>query len=157
MDRNSEFLRALEQGRQAASGLLELLQREHQALVDDALDDFITLSEEKRARIAELETFDRHRARLLGDAGLSDDEAGMTDFLSRCPSDSAAQHWQAFLELLYRCQDQNEINGRMIHARRRQVEEALAILRGQLGTSELAYDPQGRPTTPAASKPIAKA
>lgn len=154
-----DFLHALHEGWQAAQALLDFLQRENEALVKDALDDFLELSNKKKEKIATLEAFDRTRAALLKAAGLSDDEAGMQAFLGRCcnpQTSEVSQQWEKFLEVLKACQQQNETNGCMIHARQRQIQEALAILRGQLGTAEVAYDQQGRTTTASASTPIAK-
>ncbi len=148
------FTQALQAGVEAARNLLENLEREREALVADDLDGFLQLTEGKKERIAALEAFDRQRLAALRQAGLGEDEAGMEALLAGDPR--ADTLWRELLHVLQSCQRLNEINGRIIQARKRQVEQALSILRGQLGSEKLAYDRQGRITGTDPGLPLGK-
>lgn len=154
-----DFLQLVQRGIRSAHELLAFLKQENTALTADDLDTFLELAQQKKEKIAALEAIDRQRAALLQTAGLADDEQGSAAFLSQCSTQAASlpQQWDEFLTTLKACQQQNETNGRMIHARQHQLQEALAILRGQFGEDGLAYDQQGKPTKATSTSSIAKA
>ncbi len=153
------FLQLIRNGIRSAHELLTLLQQENSALRDDDLDTFLALAQQKKEKIAALETIDQQRATMLQAAGLTDDEQGTATFLSQGSERCIAlpQQWGEFLNALKACQQQNETNGRMIYARQHQLQQALNILRGQFGEEELSYDQQGKPTKATGTTPIAKA
>jgi len=99
--------------------LLDTLRAEHDALTRNDLELLSSLTAQKERQLAEL------------DAGAP-----------------AADHaeWQA---LVSQCREQNEINGALIHARRRFVESFLELLRPS--TAPAVYDASG--TTRQTSEP----
>ncbi len=148
------FAQTLQTGVEAARRLLENLEREHEALIADDLDGFLRLTEDKKERISALETFDQQRLAALRQAGVGEDEAGMEALLAGDPR--ANTLWRQLLHILQSCQRLNEINGRIIQTRKRQVEQAMELLRGQLGSERLAYDRQGRVTVSNRGTPLGK-
>ncbi len=153
---SEDFLQLTRQGLRSARALLDFLERENTALREDDLDTFLALAQQKKEKITALEDVDRPRVALLQAACLPADEGGTAAFIDASPP-PLPQQWQAFLETLKACQRQNATNGRMIHARQHQLQQALEILRGQFGEEGLAYDQQGRPTKSQRTTPIAKA
>ncbi len=153
------FLEIVRDGMESARKLLSFLEQENTALRNNDLDGFLDLAQRKKAEIAVLEGIEQRRAALLHSIGLAGDERGMADFLIRHDNEHTDMrgHWQKFLGLLKACQRLNDTNGRMIHARQQQLQQALEILRGQLGSGELAYDQQGKTTKDITPTPLAKA
>lgn len=153
------FLAVVSDGIRSAQQLLSFLEQENTALKNNDLDTFLELAQQKKSTINILEHIDRRRAAVLQAAGMDDNEKSMADFLLQHQEthvDLTGQ-WQNFLDILKSCQRLNETNGRMIHARQQQLQQALEILHGQLNGGELAYDQQGRTTKDTPSRPIAKA
>ncbi len=137
-----ELNRVLAQEIQAAGHLLRLLEDEHAALRGDDPDRLLEAVAAKERCAQSLERLTRrHRALLAGRAA------------DTVPEDALGEELQRLAEA---CRRQNAANGRLVEARRRHAEQALAILRGQSpGTA--GYDPRGRPLMPTASRDLSKA
>ncbi len=139
--------------------LLATLQEEFRAL---SRPDAVTIEEivaRKRELIARLEDESARRAVMLRAAGYADGTADMREWLGQVdntPDRRILRLWQDFTVMLRKCQQQNQINGRVIDVNRRRVHDALCILRGTELDSGL-YDPRGSTQAPGASRPITTA
>ncbi len=139
--------------------LLATLQEEFNALskADAAMIEHVV--SRKRELIASLEKESARRAAMLRAAGCGEDATGMQEWLRR--SDNSADRqlerlWQEFTALLLRCQQQNQINGRVIDLGRRRVHDALCILRGTEPDPGI-YDLRGSTQAAVASRPLTTA
>ena len=142
-----------------AALLLATLQEEFRAL---SRPDTVTIEEivaRKRELVVRLEDESARRAVTLRTAGFADGTADMGEWLSQVdntPDRRILRLWQDFTVMLCKCQQQNQVNGRVIDVNRRRVHDALCILRGTEFDSGL-YDPRGSTQVPSASRPITTA
>ena len=142
-----------------AALLLATLQEEFRAL---SRPDTVTIEEivaRKRELVMRLENESARRAATLRTAGFADGTADMGEWLSQAdntPDRRIFRLWQDFTVMLCKCQQQNQVNGRVIDVNRRRVHDALCILRGTEFDSGL-YDPRGSTQVPSASRPITTA
>jgi flagellar biosynthesis/type III secretory pathway chaperone len=121
-----------------AEHLLAILQREHAALVDGDLPAIERLAREKQDAVREMDAVARGLQQL---AAAADPE-----------------RTQQFTTLASECRRQNEINGGMVAASLRHVQQLLAVLQGRTPGDEL-YSRAGTPAAPgtAGGRPLASA
>lgn len=134
-DQREQSPRRLQRDLGLVADLLEILQREHQALMQNNLSALEDLLHTKQKTIADLERID-------GLAGGS----SHTELPNGCaaqPSTDAYDLWQQLSAVTVKCQEQNRLNGALLASRRRHAERALAILRGQPAENET-YGPSGQ-------------
>lgn len=139
-----------------ASQLLELLEREFDALRERDLPRLQGLLEEKQPLLLALQQHADERAQCLLAAGVSADAAGLNQLADKSPlgeqligtSQTLAQH----LQLL---QDANLRNGRLIHTNQHAVRSALNVLRGQETPS--LYDSRGGASKVTRNRPLSQA
>ena len=127
-------------------GFLELLEAEQQALVAGDIDRLMPLAGEKTELFARLSDLGAARGRLLAEAALGADRAGMEAWLAR-HADAAAPRraWRELLTLGERARALNESNGRLIATRLANNQQALATLLGAANQAAL-YGPDGQAT-----------
>ena len=122
-----------------AEQLLAILKREHEALVHGDLPAIEGLVHEKQCAVLEM------------------------DALARCLSPAAAaadthpERTQRFTTIAGECRHQNEINGGMVAASLRHVQQVLSLLQGRTPGDEL-YSRAGAPAPGApGGRPLASA
>ena len=130
----------------AAQGLLAILHDEFEALSHTITPDEIArFTTQKEQRVSEMER--ATKARILA--------IPATDpLLSTEPLKSL---WETLRKVALECQQQNQINGRIITSSKRHIEQAAAILHGKPPSSELHYGSTGETVVETARHTIAKA
>ena len=124
-----------------AEQLLTILKREHEALVRGDLPAIETLVREKQQAVVDLDA--------------------VANSLRRQPDaapDADPERAQRFTAVANQCRHQNEINGGMVAASLRHVQQMLALLQGQVPGDEL-YSRAGAPASGATTvgRPLASA
>lgn len=130
------------------AGLLQCLEDERTALAARNMDQVEQVTQRKIDLTRELEQLEQQRATLVTDLGYSNDLDGMAHCMGSQPNRQQLELlWRQVLDNLQACRDGNLTNGGILELGRKQVEQALTILRGQQNATRL-YDPEGgsRPT-----------
>jgi len=107
---------------------------------------------EKEALAAELNELTRERGRLLAEAGLTPDRAGMEGWLARHPEqEEACAAWNRTLAGAAQAKEINRLNGELIRMQMEIAAQALEILQRKESRLDL-YGPDGRSTSPSPSR-----
>ncbi len=126
-----------------ARGLKKALADERRALEDRDTDALGRIVERKDARLKELFALEKTRAGVCVDAGFGADPDAMLRVVEWCDHDATIQtDWGRFRELAEELGSLNLTNGAIIRLRRKQVSDALALLRGDDGVTDT-YGPDG--------------
>ncbi len=142
---------------EAASRLLDLLQREHTALKTRAVEDLELVAREKRACTDDIQTLCHRRMACLDLHGFG--TGGVRAWMAACPDaerSAVEWRWRRLAEVMARAQRQNDTNGAIIAASRRGTEQALAILHGHDPRQTGLYDQGARTRTGLRSTPIGR-
>jgi len=116
--------------------LYQCLSDERDALCNNQYETIMALAEKKQFLVAELDQLDQQRRQLSGSIDFA-------QFLSQS-SPELNQAWQALRDKIQRCQQQNEVNGRMLNRRNQIAQETLNILTGRSNGDETTYGPGGK-------------
>ena len=115
-----------------AQRLLELLDNEHHALCHIELDVLERLLGEKTQLLDGLDRQRQQRSELLRAAGLSADRASLESLAPRvAQGEELLQAATELADLLDRCQQLNQRNGRLIQNGQTNVEGLLMVVRGK--------------------------
>ena len=139
-------------------GLRRQLDDEAAALAANDVETLESAVTAKNASVGKLEQLEQQRQRLLETAGFSGNRYGANACIEWCDeNDKLAQLWRQLLDEVQTCQRQNSVNGTLVQFSRRNVQQLLDILRGQLPSGRL-YDPSGDTSTCAeTTRTLAKA
>jgi len=108
-------------------------------------EEIINLATQKEALLSAIDETSAHRIAVLPDTA--------PELLTE-PLNSL---WKNLLEIATACQKQNQINGIIINANQRHIEQATIILSGIQPEMELRYDSLGETTSERLPRSIAKA
>ncbi len=127
----------------ACSTLLGLLHTEREALKSRDVDKLEEVIQAKSAFLLQLEQGARQRSQWVPQKtpGGQKSEALWLDLLRRLDP-TLESDWEGFRDLLKQCQDQNEINGKLLARNQQVFARLLSIVRGQNENSPL-YTPKG--------------
>ncbi|MCG5501215.1 flagella synthesis protein FlgN [Ectothiorhodospira lacustris] len=141
-----------------ASSLEHALQLEGQALSARDLDTLNLAIAEKQRQVERLEQLTREQGALLKREGYENNAQGMACCLRDWDTERILSPvWDRLVDIIARCRQLNLTNGGVVETKRRHVEQALHILRGEDARTEL-YGPRGRTTSSGAnSRTITKA
>ncbi|MBK1673459.1 flagellar biosynthesis protein FlgN [Ectothiorhodospira shaposhnikovii] len=141
-----------------AMSLEHALQLESQALGSRDLDSLNLAVADKQQRVQQLEMLTRQQGALLKRENYANTAHGMACCLRDWDAEGVLTPvWERLVEIMERCRLLNLTNGGVVETKRRQVNQALHILRGEDSRTEL-YGPQGQATSSATnSRPITKA
>ena len=135
---------ALAEEVRAAGALLDLLRLEQTHLIDANIDELIKVTEEKTKIVARMGELSLGRHRALQSAGLEASEEGMQKWASNPATDaSAAQSWNALLELAREAKELNRTNGLLIGRHLARNQSALNVLHGNAQGGNM-YGPNGQ-------------
>lgn len=139
-----------------AQRLLELIDTEFQAMGERDLPRLEQILGEKLPLLGLLDQHGTARARLLGQQQLSADRAGLETLASRGPDGSELLARSDELgQLLEKCREANQRNGRLIRANQASLKSVLGILRG--GDTPGLYDSRGGAARIAQQRPLSQA
>ena len=116
--------------------LYQCLSDEHDALRNNQYEIIMSLAEQKQSLVSQLDELDQQRLQLSGNTDF-------TKFLA-LSSPQLSQAWQALREKIQRCQQQNEVNGRILKRRNQIARETLNIITGRCNEDETTYGPGGK-------------
>ncbi len=130
----------------AAQGLLTILNDEFEALSHTITpEEIVRFTTQKEQLISKMESATKARISAI---------AATDPLLSTEPLKSL---WERLRKVALECQQQNQINGRIITSSKRHIEQAAAILHGKPPSSELHYGSAGETVVETARHSIAKA
>lgn len=138
------FARILQQETEAIKVLLDVLQREHQALGRRDVALIHDILAEKEQQLAQLDQLAQQRNQLLQQLGLSTDKSGFDSFIASDSSGLLAKHWAGLEGLLRECQRQNQVNGTLLEAGKQVAQQTLSILTGQDMSQNELYNQSGK-------------
>lgn len=113
-----------------ATQLHETMSREEAALLDNDADALSQAAHGKSQLIASFVTLHQQLRRLLGQAGLPEQDSSMASWVERQTDPARQQQWQQLLDCAQRAQELNRTNGLLIQRLSVRNQAALAALRG---------------------------
>ncbi len=117
--------------------LQQCLKAEFEALQANQFETLLSLSEQKQQLVNDLNALDATRISLI---------EGEHFIQSLDELDSSHQlrtHWHSVQQDVQKCQQQNAINGRLLHRRNELARETLEIISGHQNTQATTYGPEG--------------
>jgi flagellar biosynthesis/type III secretory pathway chaperone len=127
----------------ALTRLEELLDREHDLLVANEVDELERAGEARQMCIGELMRIEDERRSLCRMMNVTADVAGLERLLSWCdPTGSLKTRWAACADRAGRCRAANDRNGALVVARMKKVEGMLDVLTGKASATKV-YGKQG--------------
>jgi len=130
----------------AAQRLLTILNDEFKALSHTITSEKIVhFTTQKEQLISEMESATKARISAI---------SATDPLLSTEPLKSL---WETLRKIALECQQQNQLNGRIITSSKHHIEQATAILHGKLPSSELHYGSAGETVVESAQRTIARA
>lgn len=139
-ERTQQSLEAvLNQELECTESLLASLETERAALAGRDANALARSTEAKLAQIQRLESLEGQREHLLAALGFAGEPADLGSWLGNLPGTQRRLHglWQRILANTEACRTANLTNGGILEANRQHVEQALSILRGQVGSTSV--------------------
>lgn len=140
----------------ALSRLETLLDREHEVLQANDVDELDRTGEARQACVGELVRIEDERRSLCRMLNVPADAGGIDRMLNWCdPSHALKRRWAACAEHALRCRERNDRNGALVAARLKKVEGMLDVLTGRANQPKV-YGRQGAfDTTPRTPRVLA--
>jgi flagella synthesis protein FlgN len=132
----------LQQDLSACRDLLALLDLERQALKSRDTEQLEGVIQNKAALLQHLEQSAKQRGQWVAQPGAAPKSEMVWLTLLRKLDPGLEKTWNEFKGLLKECQEQNEINGKLLTRNQQVFERLLAIMRGQ-GDSGTLYTAKG--------------
>jgi flagella synthesis protein FlgN len=137
------FCRFLQRELETGRELLQIIEQEHELLIQGDPEEIETTSERKRQQVQELQHRVAERDRFLARQDLPNGKEGVENLLQQVPSNSpASRYWEELQALAAMLHRRNEITGGILALGQRHIRQALDILTGQMG-AKLTYGPEG--------------
>jgi len=125
----------LKQALEAVEQLHRALREEYTALTSNNLPGFEASIQKKIAYTTQLESIEQTIFSLLRNAGFSWDKTGLNSYVDTLGSPAEKRgilrHWEKLREAILQCQNQNQINGRILNIASLNIRQALEVLTGQ--------------------------
>jgi flagellar biosynthesis protein FlgN len=135
----------------ALAHLATLLDREHELLLANDVEQLEQAGDARQACIGELVRIEEERRSLCRMMNIPTDAAGLDRLLSWCdPSHELKRRWAACAAQATSCRERNDRNGALVSARLKKVEGMLDVLTGRAAQPKV-YGPQGAVQAPARS------
>ena len=116
----------------ALARLEEILDREHEFLVANDVDEFERTGEARQACVANLVRIEDERRSLCRMMNVSADPLGLEKLIAWCdPARSLKKRVDACTERAGRCRSLNDRNGALVNARLKNVEGLLGVITGR--------------------------
>jgi len=120
--------------------LLDCLSREKKALDKNQLEDLAQIADQKQILLEQLDRLDKQRA-------ANSCEKNFDAFIIKSSDPKLKTQWKSTRNSIIACQQQNEINGRLINKRSLMNQDILAILSGRNQPSDNTYNAKGNQTS----------
>lgn len=127
----------------ACRNLLQLLEQEREALKNRDVDKLEDIIQNKSANLIHLEQSAKLRSAWVAKQQKPSEKADVVwQTLVRATKPDMLREWEEFRTLLRECQEQNEINGKLLARNQQVFARLLAIVRGKDSTDPL-YNAKG--------------
>lgn len=127
----------------ACRNLLRLLEQEREALKARDVDQLEGVIQDKSANLLHLEQSARQRSAWVAKQQKPNEKSeAVWQALIRATKPDAQREWEEFRDLLRQCQEQNEINGKLLARNQQVFSRLLAIVRGR-DESDPLYNAKG--------------
>lgn len=137
------FSKLLTEEANALSRLEQLLDREHELLVANDVEELDRAGVARQECVGELMRIESERLSVCRMMNVSADAAGLERLMRWCdPSGSLASRWAACADHASRCRIANDRNGALVAARMKKVEGMLDIVTGRANAPKT-YAKQG--------------
>lgn len=154
---DTQLLQQLVEDIGSARKLLELTDKEYQALAERNLAELEQLLTQKQALLALLSQHGAMRGQMLAKAQLTADRNGLLTFAAGSSvGTEIVDHAGELDELLSACKSANERNGKLIRANQTAVGSMLKVLQGTSQTPDL-YDRRGTTARSSYQRPLSQA
>lgn len=130
------LLSLLESIQQYSQQLHDCLIQEKQALDANQYERLCELASEKQSLVDQLQALDKQRAAISP-------EADFNNFIANSNDASLISQWEHTQQFIRLCQQQNEVNGRLLYKRNKLNQETIDILSGRDKQTAQTYDAQG--------------
>lgn len=130
------LLSLLENIQQKSQQLIECLQQEKLALDNSQYEQLCEIAINKEALVETLQTLDKERSALCP-------EKNFNQYIADSENQPLIKLWQVTRQLIAECQQQNEINGRLLNRQNTINQETMSILSGRDQNSSQTYNAQG--------------
>jgi flagellar biosynthesis/type III secretory pathway chaperone len=140
--------------------LQDVLSQEYEQLKSRGVDALESLARDKQQLITQLEQFSQQTAQLLQQTGATADKAGLEYFLLSMEESLRGvviDEWEQMHEKLFKCQQQNQLNGMIIEGKQRNAHQALAILTGRQTPQNELYNQKGASESSLDARALAEA
>lgn len=121
---------------QYSQQLHDCLIQEKQALDANQYEHLCELASEKQSLVDQLQALDKQRV-------ANSPDADFNDFIANSNDPSLIKQWEHTQKIIRLCQQQNEVNGRLLYKRNKINQETIAILSGRDKQTAQTYDAQG--------------
>lgn len=121
---------------QLSEQLLDCLQQEKQALDSNQYETLNTVAEHKQGLLDQLEQLDAQRMHLS-------ENKPFNEFIAGSGDPSLIRGWNLTRDIIARCQQQNEINGRLLNRQGQIHTDIIALLSGNRTQTDQTYNAQG--------------
>ncbi len=122
-----------------ATTLKSLLEEEQYCLTEDKSEQLMGVIQKKEQLAQQMATTQNQLITLAQQHSSADAEQGLVQLIqANDPTGELSQLWEALLETTRSCKQLNETNGSTINLKKRYADSGLAILRGQIGSSNSA-------------------
>lgn len=137
------FCQFLQQELETGRELLQIIEQEHEFLIQGDPEEIEAVSNKKRQQVQELQRQVAQRDQFLAQHALPAGKEGTESLLQNIPSHCpASKYWRELQAVAAMLQKRNEITGGILALGQRHIRQALEILTGQMGAS-LTYGPEG--------------
>jgi len=133
------LLALLQNIQQLCQQLLNCLEQEKSALDTNQADNLLTLSSQKQTLVDQLTLLDKQRMSFST-------HKNFDSFIADSNNQKLIAQWNFSRESIAACQQQNEINGRLLNKRSQINQEILSIFSGQPQQRDETYNAQGNQT-----------
>ncbi len=131
-----DLLSLLHSIHQLSEQLLECLQQEKAALDENQYEALSTITEQKQQLLNQLEPLDAQRIALSS-------EQSFNEFIASSGDQSLIRAWNHTRDIITRCQQQNETNGRLLNRQGQIHRDIIALLSGNRTETDQTYNAQG--------------
>ncbi len=132
-----ELLSLLKNIQQQSLELLEQLKQEKQALDDNQTEKLRDISTQKQRQLEQLQALEHQRT------GYISSNTDFNQLIASSKNQALIKQWSETRGAIKNCQQQNEINGRILHKQGQMNLDILSILTGHSQHSEQTYSSNG--------------
>ena len=132
----TDLLSLLQNIQNLSQQLLDCLLLEKQALDNNQLQELTKISNQKQTLLEQLDQLDKLRAANTTDKNFN-------TFIANSKNQPLIKQWNSTREIIAACQQQNEINGRLLNRRSMVNQDILSILSGRNQQADETYNAHG--------------